>query len=155
MSTQLKLCAAVVALGTAAASVPAGAQSASPSASLTTASDSDAGMLAFNNHCRECHSYKDGDNRLGPFLYGVVGRKAGTAKGFGNYSDSLKNSGITWTPELLDQWITNPQTVVPNNNMAPPYPGLDDASQRAAIISFLKTDTSSAATGAGTGSGTK
>ena len=118
------------------------------------AAGADAGMLAFNNHCRQCHSYKDGDNRLGPYLYGVVGRKAGTAKGYGNYSDSLKNSGITWTPEQLDKWITNPQLVVPNNNMSPPYPGLDDAAQRAAIISFLKSDTSSAATGAGSGSGT-
>lgn len=118
-------------------------------------SANDAGMLAFNNHCRECHSYKQGDNRLGPSLYGVVGRKAGTEPGYGNYSSSVKNSGLTWTPELLDKWITNPQSVAPDNNMAPPYPGLADAKQRAAIIAFLKSDTGSAAAGAGAGSSGK
>lgn len=104
------------------------------------AADSDAGMLAFNNHCRQCHSYKEGDNRLGPSLYGVVGRKAGTAKGYGNYSDGVKNSGMTWTPEELDKWIANPEAVVPDNNMKP-FPGVADAKQRAAIIAFLKSDT--------------
>ena len=43
--------------------------------------------------CRECHAFDKGDNRLGPSLYGVVGRKAGTAPNFA-YSNSLKGSGI-------------------------------------------------------------
>jgi cytochrome c2 len=54
--------------------------------------------LAFNGHCRECHAFDKGDNRLGPSLYGVVGRKAGIVPGFA-YSDSLKSSGITWDIE--------------------------------------------------------
>jgi len=37
--------------------------------------------ISFNDHCRECHSFLKGDNRLGPSLYGVVGRKAGTEPG--------------------------------------------------------------------------
>lgn len=121
-------------------------------ASTSFAAQNDAGMLVFNNHCRQCHSYKQGDNRLGPSLHGVVGRKAGTAPNYGNYSDSLKNSGITWTPEQLDKWIANPDAVVPNNNMKP-YPGVADADQRRQIVEFLKSDTqldgrSSAAGGA-------
>lgn len=98
--------------------------------------------LAFNNHCRECHSAVKDDNRLGPTLYGVVGRKAGTVATFGGYSPGLQNSGITWTPEMLDQWIADPNAVVSGNNMAPPFPGVADAAERAQIIAYLKSDTS-------------
>lgn len=96
--------------------------------------------LAFNGHCRECHAFDKGDNRIGPTLYGVVGRKAGTVPGFG-YSESLKDSGITWNEKNLDQWITNPNAVVPGNNMGAIFSGLPDAKERAKIIAFLKGDT--------------
>lgn len=96
--------------------------------------------LAFNGHCRECHSFQKGDNRLGPTLYGVVGRKAGTVPGFA-YSDSLKGSNIVWTEKMLDQWITNPNAVAPGNNMGALFSGLADAKERAKIIAFLKQDT--------------
>lgn len=96
--------------------------------------------LAFNGHCRECHSFDKGDNRLGPTLYGVVGRKAGTVPGFA-YSDSLKSSGITWDVKTLDKWIANPNAVVPGNTMGAIFSGLPDAGERAKIIAFLKQDT--------------
>lgn len=96
-----------------------------------------AGMLAFNNHCRECHSYTAGDNRIGPSLAGVVGRKAGSEKGF-QYSQSLAGADFKWTPELLDRWITNPDQVVPGNNMGSLFPGLPDASLRKQIVGFLE-----------------
>jgi len=96
--------------------------------------------LAFNGHCRECHSFDKGDNRIGPTLYGVVGRKAGTVPGFA-YSDSLKSSGITWDEKTLDKWITKPNAVVPGNNMGAIFSGLPDAGERAKIIAFLKQDT--------------
>lgn len=101
------------------------------------AADSDAGMLAFNNHCRQCHSYKKDDNRLGPSLFGVVGRKAGSLQSYNNYSQALQNSGITWTPDVLDKWIAKPDAVVSGNNMGTIFSGLDDAAQRKAIIDFL------------------
>ena len=50
--------------------------------------------ITFNDHCRECHSFLKDDNRLGPSLYGVIGRKAGWLEGFA-YSESLKDSGVT------------------------------------------------------------
>jgi len=96
--------------------------------------------LAFNGHCRECHEFDKGDNRLGPTLYGVVGRKAGTVPGF-DYSDSLKDSGITWDEKLLDQFIANPNALIPGNNMGVIFSGLADANERAKIIAFLKQDT--------------
>ncbi|MEA3181681.1 MAG: cytochrome c [Gammaproteobacteria bacterium] len=96
-----------------------------------------AGPEAFNNNCRTCHSAKEGDNRLGPSLDKVVGRKAGTAPGYSNYSQGLKNSGIVWDETTLDKFITNPDAVVPNNNMKP-FKGVSDATVRAKIIAFLK-----------------
>jgi cytochrome c len=96
--------------------------------------------LAFNGHCRECHAFDKGDNRIGPTLYGVVGRKAGSVPGFA-YSDSVKSSGITWDEKSLDKWITNPNAMIPGNNMGAIFSGLSDAAERAKIIAFLKGDT--------------
>ncbi len=52
-------------------------------------------QVAFNNACRTCHSFKADDNRLGPTLHGIVGRKAGSIEGFA-FSPSMKASGVTW-----------------------------------------------------------
>jgi cytochrome c len=94
--------------------------------------------LSFNDHCRECHSFVKDDNRLGPSLFGVVGRKAGTEPHYG-YTQSLKDSGVTWDEKTLDRWIANPGAVIPGNGMSPPYSGIEDAGTRARIIAFLKT----------------
>jgi cytochrome c len=91
----------------------------------------------FNTHCRQCHTAKKGDNRLGPSLYGVVGRKAGAVEGF-PYSDSLKTSGVIWDEATLDKWIANPDAVVAGHGMKP-YTGIADANIRSAIIEFLKS----------------
>lgn len=93
------------------------------------------GQLIFNNNCRTCHSRDAGDNRLGPTLHNIVGRKAGSTDGFG-FSPSLKNSNITWTPELLDKFIADPESVVPGNQMQP-YGGMKDAKERAVLVKFL------------------
>jgi cytochrome c len=98
-----------------------------------------AGPEAFNNNCRTCHSVKEGDNRLGPSLNKIIGRKAGTVPGYSNYSQALKNSGITWDEATLDRFIANPDAVVPNNNMKP-FKGVPDESVRARIIAFLKAN---------------
>jgi cytochrome c len=94
--------------------------------------------ITFNDHCRECHSFLKGDNRLGPTLYGVVGRKAGAEPGYG-YTESLKDSGVTWDEATLDKWIANPGAVIPGNGMSPPYGGVADPAIRKRIIAFLKT----------------
>jgi cytochrome c len=94
--------------------------------------------ISFNDHCRECHSFLKDDNRLGPSLYGVVGRKAGAEPGYG-YTQSLKDSGVTWDEATLDKWIADPGAVVPGNGMSPPYSGLTDPAIRQRIIAYLKT----------------
>ena len=101
--------------------------------------DVSAGKAAFNNNCRTCHSAKPGDNRLGPALGGIVGAKAGTRPGYGNYSQAMKSSGITWDEQTLDRFIANPEEVVPNNNMKP-FKGIPDPAVRKSIIEYLKTE---------------
>lgn len=101
------------------------------------AQESDEGMMAFNNACRTCHSFKPDDNRLGPTLHGIVGRKAGSVAGF-QFSTAMKSSGITWDEANLDKFIANPESVV-NGNAMKPYGGIADASERAKIVGFLKT----------------
>lgn len=99
------------------------------------AQDASAGEKVFIV-CRACHQI--GPNAkiaVGPVLNGVVGRKAGTYPGF-DYSDANKNSGITWTPDELDKYLTSPQTVVPHTKMI--FPGLKDAQQRKDLIAFLE-----------------
>lgn len=92
---------------------------------------------AFNNHCRTCHSAREGDNRLGPSLGNIVGAKAGTRPGYPNYSGAMKSSGIVWDEQTLDRFIADPDSVVPNNNMKP-FKGVTDAAVRKKIVAALR-----------------
>jgi cytochrome c len=85
--------------------------------------------------CRACHQIGPGAKiAVGPVLNGVVGRKAGTYAGF-DYSSANKESGIAWTPDELDKYLTSPQTVVPHTKMI--FPGLKDAQKRKDVIAYL------------------
>jgi cytochrome c len=106
-------------------------------AQADTPAKSDDLQVAFNNSCRTCHSMREGDNRLGPSLHGVVGRKAGTLEGFG-FSTAMQQSGIVWDEKTLDAFIANPEQVVHGNAMKP-FGGIDDAKQRGEIVAYLKS----------------
>jgi cytochrome c len=97
----------------------------------------DAGQIAFNNACRTCHTVREGDNRLGPSLSGVIGRKAGSLPSYNNYSESMKKADLVWDKNNLDRFIANPDQVVPGNNMKP-YGGIASAEERAKIIEYLE-----------------
>jgi cytochrome c len=85
--------------------------------------------------CSACHAVEAGAAAgPGPNLHGVVGRKAGSMAGFG-FSDAMKSSGITWTAEELDAFLTDPTAKVPGSSMVAPK--LGDAAQRKAIIAYL------------------
>jgi len=107
--------------------------SALPQASQGT--EDGAGQQAFNNACRTCHMVKEGDNRLGPNLHKIVGRKAGSLQGYG-FSSAMKEAGFVWDEEKLDRFIANPDEVVPGNSMKP-YGGLSSSDDRKKIIAFL------------------
>ncbi|MBN8928394.1 MAG: hypothetical protein BGO51_00550 [Rhodospirillales bacterium 69-11] len=100
------------------------------------AQDAAAGEAVFKRQCAICHSPVQGKNMIGPSLFGIVGRTAGTVPNF-RYSPANKNSGIVWTPEKLDPYLTNPREVVPGTIMT--YAGLKDAKQRADLIAYLET----------------
>lgn len=87
--------------------------------------------------CGICHTTaKGGGDGVGPDLFGIAGRKAASEPGF-YYSQALKGSGITWTPDKIDAWIKSPATLVPGNRMT--FSGIADAGQRADIVAYLST----------------
>jgi cytochrome c len=96
------------------------------------AGDPVAGKTAYGA-CMACHSIDDND--VGPAHRGVVGRKAGSVPGF-SYSVALKNSGIVWTPEMIDRWLQGPQKLVPGSKM---FFSVGDAKTREDLIAYLAT----------------
>ena len=94
------------------------------------------GELAFNNACRTCHTVKESDNRLGPNLHAIIGRKAGSVPNY-PYSEAMKTSDLTWDRATLDRYIKDPDAVVRDNRMKP-YGGLASAEERAKIIAYLE-----------------
>jgi cytochrome c len=86
--------------------------------------------------CMSCHAVKPGVNGVGPSLFGVVGRKAGTLPGY-PYSDALKAWGRTLDEATLDEWLTAPMKDVPGTKMV--FPGMPDPERRKAIIEYLES----------------
>lgn len=105
-------------------------------ASTAQAADPAKGKSVFQR-CAICHRVeKNGGNGLGPNLFGIVGRKAGTGADF-SYSAAMKNSGIVWSTDKLTAYIEHPAAVVPGNKMA--FAGVTDAGQRADVVAYLAT----------------
>lgn len=96
------------------------------------------GQVQFNNRCRTCHSVREDDNRQGPSLHNLIGRKAGSLDNYEMYSQAMRTSGVTWNEENLDKFIANPDAVIPGNNMKP-YAGITDDAERAQILKYLST----------------
>ena len=99
--------------------------------------DAASGQLLFNNACRTCHTMKEGDNRLGPNLHNIIGRKAGSLPDYG-YSSAMKGADFVWDKEKVERFIANPDEVVPGNSMKP-YGGLASAKDRSKLIAFLQS----------------
>jgi cytochrome c len=108
--------------------------------SVREGADAVSGQQVFNNACRTCHTTREGDNRLGPHLYRIIGRKAGSLPDYG-YSTAMKDAGFVWDEEKLERFIANPDELVPGNSMKP-YGGLASTDDRARIVSFLRSVTS-------------
>lgn len=86
--------------------------------------------------CRTCHQVQPGRNMVGPSLYGILGREAGSVEGF-RYSDANANSGIVWTEEVMYEYLENPARYIPGTIMA--FPGLRREQDRVDVIAYLKS----------------
>jgi cytochrome c len=87
--------------------------------------------------CQICHNLQEGQGpKVGPDLYGVVGRAVASQQGF-NYTAALKAKGGTWTFDALNTWLTDPRADVPGTAMT--FAGLSSEKQRADLIAYLDT----------------
>jgi cytochrome c len=111
-------------------------------ASPAFAGDAAHGAQIFKGTCGVCHlaqphpAQSDLAMRIGPNLWGVVGRKAGTTQHF-RYSAAMMQSGIVWTPEKLRPYIHDPQTTIPNIRMS--FLGLKNMKDVEDVIAYLQT----------------
>ena len=98
------------------------------------AGDASAGQKVYAR-CAGCHSMIEGQNKIGPSLAGVVGRKSGTVDGY-NYSPAMKNANITWNDATLDQFLASPAGVVRGTKM---FMNLPSGTDRQNVIAYLDT----------------
>lgn len=95
------------------------------------------GATLFATQCLGCHTITDGmSHRIGPDLFGIVGRSVGDAKGYDEYSAAMKARNGAWDTAMLDKFLEQPAAVVPGTSMA--FPGVSDAAHRRAIIEYLQ-----------------
>ncbi|MES2676843.1 MAG: cytochrome c family protein [Pseudomonadota bacterium] len=104
-------------------------------ATMIKNADIDAGAKVFKK-CATCHTVNQGGaNKIGPNLYGIIGRKKASIAGF-TYSPALKAKSGAWTIEDLNIWLTNPKAFVPGTKMG--FAGLKKDKDRANVIAYLK-----------------
>ncbi len=125
----------------AAAVAPAPVAQSAPDADLAAAiaaADLNRGKVLFLQ-CRACHGLvpEAAPGKIGPTLYGVVGRPAGAAPGF-VYSETVAGSGITWTAEEIDKWLARPSDYLPGNKMV--FVGLQNPQDRADVIAYIQQE---------------
>jgi cytochrome c len=117
-----------------AASVYIGGAAISP---FVCAGDPGAGADVFKQECAECHSVKEGRNKKGPSLFGIVGRNSGSIPDY-HYSDALQQDHWVWTADKLHSYLSQPaKKTNPGTKMK--YDGLTDAKQLDDLIAYLST----------------
>ncbi|RAK60194.1 cytochrome c family protein [Phenylobacterium hankyongense] len=106
-------------------------------ASTAAGPDPARGRSVFAAQCSVCHSNaRNGGVVVGPPLFGVVGRKAGSVADF-SYSSAMKTAGFAWTPDKLHAYLPAPRTYLPGVKMT--YPGLRDPNQLDDLVAYLET----------------
>ncbi|HXY58381.1 MAG TPA: cytochrome c-554 [Methylocystis sp.] len=112
----------------------AGVAFAAFSGQALAAGDAAAGEKVFAK-CKACHQVGEGaKNAIAPELNGIDGRKAAAAEGY-NYSEAMKNSGITWDEASFGEYIKNPKAKVPGTKMV--FQGLPSDADAANVWAYL------------------
>ncbi|HEX4586325.1 MAG TPA: cytochrome c family protein [Burkholderiaceae bacterium] len=106
------------------------------SAAAHAAGDPARGADLFQQNCAACHSKEPGQHLVGPSLFSIVGRAAGSIAGF-SYSAAMKRSGIVWTADRLMAYLKEPRRYLPGVKMM--FPGLPDQRDREHVVAFLAT----------------
>jgi cytochrome c len=99
------------------------------------AADVEAGKTAFKK-CALCHTTEAGKNKIGPSLFGIVGRKSATVENF-NYSEAMKKFDHSWDEGTLDEYLADPRATVPGTKMI--FLGIKDKAEREDVIAYLET----------------
>lgn len=101
--------------------------------------DAAKGERVFNQQCKTCHTVeKGGRNGVGPNLFGMFGRKAGTVEGF-SASDAMQKSGIVWDDKAVQEYLRDPRAKVPDAKMV--FVGLKRQEQLDDVLAYLKKAT--------------
>jgi cytochrome c len=104
------------------------------SVAATAGGDAIHGQALYKTMCMACHSIDY--NGVGPAHKGVFGRKAGSVADY-SYSPAVKSSGIVWSEKMLEQWLTNPEKLIPGQKMGYMVPSAQD---RADLIAYLQQE---------------
>ena len=110
-----------------------GAQLAIAQSAPATTGSAMRGKEIYDARCSACHSVDA--HRVGPMHGGVLGRKAGGARGY-DYSEALSKSKVIWTRETLIAWLTSPEALIPGQRMG--Y-SMDNAKDREDVVAYLAT----------------
>lgn len=108
------------------------------SASAFAEGDVKKGKKVFKK-CAACHTVEDGKNRVGPSLYGILDRPAGTVEGFKGYSNVMSESDIVWDEESLLAFVTKPKAYLKGTKMA--FAGLKKEKDRVNLLAYLRETT--------------
>ena len=107
-------------------------------AGTALAADAAEGEFVFGDNCGICHSAEQGaGHKIGPNLFGVIGRTSGTAEGFANFSGAMADAAITWDAENLATFLNGPAEMIPGTIMG--FPGFSNPDDEANLVAYLES----------------